>query len=54
MSGGVRIAPGAPDKSVIIASMKMRGTGQMPPNAREIDFAGVAAVEAFVRSLPAR
>lgn len=53
-SGGLRIAPGAPDKSVIVASMKMRGTGQMPPNAREVDFAGVAAVEAFVRSLPPR
>jgi len=24
----------------------------MPPNARDVDFAGVAAVEAFVRSLP--
>ena len=53
-SSGLRIAPGAPDKSVLIASMKARGTGQMPPNAREVDFAGVAAVEAFVRSLPPR
>ena len=53
-SGGLRIAPGAPDKSVIIASMTVRGTGQMPPKAREIDFAGVAAVETFVRSLPPR
>ena len=51
---GPRIAPGAPDKSVIIASMKERGTGQMPPKAREIDFAGIGAVEAFVRSLPPR
>jgi len=51
-AGGLRIAPGAPDKSVILSSMKARGTGQMPPEAREVDFAGVAAVEAFVRSLP--
>ena len=53
-AAGFRIAPGAPDKSVIIASMKARGTGQMPPNARDVDFAGIAAVEAFVLSLPPR
>ncbi|HSO31417.1 MAG TPA: hypothetical protein VLT33_02845 [Labilithrix sp.] len=52
--GGLRITPGAPDKSVIIASMTARGTGQMPPKGRQVDFAGVAAVETFVRSLPPR
>ena len=51
-SGALRIARGAPDKSVIVQSMKVRGTGQMPPNALEVDFTGIAAVEAFVRSLP--
>ena len=51
-SGGLRIAPGAPAKSVIITTMTTHGTGQMPPTARDTNFAGVAAVEAFVRSLP--
>lgn len=50
--GGLRIAPGAPERSVLVSAMTARGTGQMPPAAREVDFAGVAAVEAFVRSLP--
>lgn len=50
--GKLRLVPGAPDKSVLVTSMTIRGTGQMPPKAREVDFAGVAAVEAFVRSLP--
>ena len=53
-SGELRITPGAPDKSIIVTSMTTRGTGQMPPKARDVDFAGVAAVEAFVRSLPPR
>jgi hypothetical protein len=53
-NGELRIAPGAPDKSVIITAMTTRGTGQMPPTARDVDFAGVASVEAFVRSLPPR
>lgn len=53
-TGGLRIAPGAPDKSVIVASMTARGTGQMPPLAGQVNFAGVAAVEAWVRSLPPR
>jgi hypothetical protein len=52
-SGALRIAPGTPDESVIVRAMTTRGTGQMPPKAREVDFAGVAAVEAFVRGLPA-
>jgi hypothetical protein len=53
-NGRPRIAPGAPEKSVLISSMTIRGTGQMPLTTREVDFAGVRAVEAFVRSLPAR
>jgi mono/diheme cytochrome c family protein len=50
--GGLLIAPGAPDKSVILSAMTVRGTDQMPPSTRDVDTAGVAAVEAFVRSLP--
>lgn len=53
-SGKLRIAPGAPDKSALISSMTIRGTGQMPPTTRQVDFAGVRAVEDFVRSLPPR
>ena len=53
-NGGPRLAPGAPEKSVLIASMKARGTGQMPPSTQEIDFGGITAVEGFVRSLPPR
>ena len=53
-NGGLLIAPGAPDKSVILRAMTARGTDQMPPNTRDVDTAGVAAVEAFVRSLPPR
>lgn len=53
-SGGLRLAPGAPDQSVLVASMKARGTGQMPPSTQEVDFAGITAVEGFVRSVPPR
>ena len=53
-SGGLRLAPGAPERSVLIASMKARGTGQMPPSTQEVDFAGITAVESFVRAFPPR
>lgn len=53
-SGGLRLAPGAPERSVLIASMKARGTGQMPPSTQEVDFAGITAVEGFVRAFPPR
>lgn len=53
-NSGLRIAAGAPDKSVVISAMTTRGTGQMPPQTDEVDFGGVAAVEAFVRALPPR
>jgi len=52
--GGLRLAPGAPDQSVLIATMKARGTGQMPPSTQELDFAGITAVEGFVRAFPPR
>jgi mono/diheme cytochrome c family protein len=53
-SGGPRLAPGAPEKSVLVTTMKARGTGQMPPSTQELDFAGIAAVEGFVRGFPPR
>jgi hypothetical protein len=53
--GALRIAPGSPEKSAIVAAMKTRLTGQMPPIAtREVDVEGVAAVESWVRTLVAR
>lgn len=50
-NGGLRVAPGSPEKSVLVTAMSTLGTGQMPPMMSEIDFAGVAAVSAWVRSL---
>jgi cytochrome c553 len=55
--GGVitkRVAPGDPDASAIVARMSARGTDdQMPPLAtEEIDPTGIAAVRAWIGSLP--
>jgi hypothetical protein len=51
-SGSLRIAPGAPEKSAVVSAMKTRLTGQMPPLATtQVDVAGVAMVESWVRSL---
>jgi mono/diheme cytochrome c family protein len=49
----VRVAPGLPDASAIVARMSTRGTDdQMPPLATEfVDPDGVAAVRAWVASL---
>ena len=49
-----RIEPGAPDTSSILYRMKQRGNNaQMPPLASDqIDEAGVAAVKAWILSLP--
>jgi mono/diheme cytochrome c family protein len=49
-----RVAPGNPDASCISARISRRGPGeQMPPLATEhVDDAGVAAVNAWIRSLP--
>jgi hypothetical protein len=48
-----RIAPGNPDASCVSARISQRGPGeQMPPLATEyVDDAGVAAVNAWIRSL---
>jgi hypothetical protein len=51
--GEAIIAPGAPDKSAIIAAMTSNdATGKMPPVAYDVDVNGTAAVEAWVRMLP--
>ncbi|HEY4185482.1 MAG TPA: hypothetical protein VGP07_10455 [Polyangia bacterium] len=49
----VRVAPGAPDASAIVARMSTRGNDdQMPPLATEvIDPDGIAAVRAWVQAL---
>jgi len=49
----VRVAPGAPDASAIVARMSTRGTDdQMPPLATElVDADGLAAVRAWIASL---
>jgi hypothetical protein len=47
------IEPGLPDQSELFYRISRRGQGQMPPIATEIvDDAGVAAVRAFIESLP--
>ncbi len=50
---GLRIAPGAPERSGVVARMSQRGTGaQMPPLASEaVDRAGVDLVRAWIESL---
>lgn len=52
-AGETRITPGAPENSLVVEVMKVRGEGQMPPLATNVvDAAGVAAVEGWIRSLP--
>jgi len=50
----VRVAPGSPDDSAIVARMAMRGSdNQMPPLATEIvDPTGLELVRAWIASLP--
>ncbi len=48
-----RIEPGDPMASAVAQRMGVRGAGQMPPIATEdVDAAGVAAVTAWIQSLP--
>lgn len=47
------VAPGAPDRSVLLQRMVKRGRGQMPPLASSmIDPTGTALLEEWIRSLP--
>ena len=57
-SGGLRIQPGSPETSGVLARMGTRSgadpAAQMPPLATErIDEQGIAAVTEWIRSLPA-
>ena len=47
------VAPGEPDRSVLIARMSRHGAGQMPPLfTRAVDEQGVHLMEAWIASLP--
>jgi hypothetical protein len=54
-AGALQIAPGDPDRSVVVLRMRARGDdAQMPPLATEVvDAAGLAAVSAWIAALPA-
>jgi putative heme-binding domain-containing protein len=46
------IAPGAPERSVMLYRMATSGGGHMPPlGTREVDVAGLDALEAWIRAL---
>jgi mono/diheme cytochrome c family protein len=48
----VRVAPGDPENSALLARMSVRGTAQMPPLASEVvDQAGVGLVRAWIEGL---
>jgi mono/diheme cytochrome c family protein len=47
------IAPGSPDRSVLLTRISRRGTGQMPPLvSTEVDRAAVEMIAAWIRGLP--
>jgi hypothetical protein len=51
-AGQVRIAPGAPDASLLVSLVSMRGTDQMPPIAtRIVDERGVAALRQWIGAM---
>lgn len=46
------VAPGAPERSVLLKRMSTRGTGQMPPLASHVpDEEGVKLITEWIRSL---
>ena len=51
----MRVAPGQPDQSAVIARMSARGDmNQMPPLATEIvDATGLDAIRQWIAGLPA-
>jgi len=52
---GAIIEPGVPEKSVIISAMtETASTDRMPPTRRDVDLEGIAAVSAFIKTLPPR
>jgi uncharacterized repeat protein (TIGR03806 family) len=54
IAGARLVAPGAPDRSVLLQRMLRRGTGQMPPLATHVvDERGAALVKAWIQELNA-
>lgn len=52
---GLIVAPGAPEKSVIISAMtETASTDRMPPTRRDVDVQGIGAVSNFIKSVPPR
>jgi uncharacterized repeat protein (TIGR03806 family) len=52
IDGAQLIAPGAPDRSVLLTRLATRGRGQMPPLATSlVDEAGVKLLRAWIESL---
>ncbi len=52
-TGETRVVPGDPASSLIVRLARTRGEGQMPTVGSDVvDEAGVASVEAWIRSLP--
>ena len=48
------VAPGSPERSVLLTRISRRGTGQMPPLvSTEVDRAAVEMITAWIRGLPA-
>jgi hypothetical protein len=52
--GTSQVAPGDPDRSLVVLRMRARGgAARMPPLATEVvDDAGLAAVSAWIAALP--
>jgi mono/diheme cytochrome c family protein len=54
IDGAKLIAPGDPDRSVLLARISRRGPGQMPAlSTRIVDEPAVAVVREWIESLPA-
>ncbi|HUY90029.1 MAG TPA: PQQ-dependent sugar dehydrogenase [Pirellulales bacterium] len=53
VAGALLVAPGAPDKSVLLKRLALRGRGQMPPLATSVvDEAGVKLLKEWIENLP--
>jgi hypothetical protein len=49
---GLIVDPGAPESSAIVAKLRLRGKGQMPPVGTElVDESGITAVSSWIASL---
>lgn len=53
IEGALLVAPGEPERSVLLKRLTMRGRGQMPPLATSVvDEAGVTLLREWIESLP--